>query len=260
MTRINTNIEDLIDKGLSTEQAKESFNTVVTTVLSREYQLKLTKMFNFALEKDCSLFTKIRVEQTISTMDMCNDYLSQWCQKYVDNRENRALKRPLKNYGEHDSALIERVAANTGMPINTLNDYLVGHFVFMSAENMNGAILEEYLAEVLEPSGWIWCAGSTFKAIDFCYLHTDNIILLQVKNKYNTENSSSSAIRIGTEIKKWNRLKRPRAATGMNIPLPNWQRLIELIDASKSIAELLTEEKYLEYIRQNSTKDLDVLE
>ena len=30
-----------------------------------------------------------------------------------------------------------------------LNDYLRGHFLYMSAENMNGSILEEYLAEVL---------------------------------------------------------------------------------------------------------------
>lgn len=80
-----------------------------------------------------------------------------------------------------------------------------------------------------------------------------------LKNKYNTENSSSSAIRAGTEIKKWNRLKKPRVATGLDIPIPNCRALTELINADDILLELLTEENYLEYIRMNSTRYLDSL-
>lgn len=260
MPKININIEDLIEKGLTIEEAKTSFNETIKKITSKDYQITLTKMFNYALDTGGSLFTKIKVEKDSSSFVMCNDYLNQWCKKYINDRENPALKRPLKNYGQHDSALIERVAINTGMPPSTLNDYLVGHFIFMSAENMNGSILEEYLAEVLEPTGWIWCAGSTFRAVDFCYLDENNTILLQVKNKYNTENSSSAAIRVGTKIQKWNRLNNPRVATGIHTPIPNWKKLAQLIEAPSSIADLLTEEKYLEYIRKNSTKELETLE
>ena len=81
-----------------------------------------------------------------------------------------------------------------------------------------------------------------------------------MKNKYNTENSSSSAIRSGTEIKKWNRLKRPNKTSGLYTPIPNWEELINLVDAPESLKSLLTEEKYLEYIRNNSTKEIDTLD
>src|SRR6059058_3167229 len=77
-----------------------------------------------------------------------------------------------------------------------------------------------YLAEKLEPSGrsggrspysesyyagWIWCSGTSVKAVDFIHYDEKNNEwnLLQVKNRDNTENSSSSKIRDNTTIKKW---------------------------------------------------------
>lgn len=260
MAKRNINIEDLLNDGLTIEQAKNVFNEVILTVENENYKQNLSAMFLFALEDDPSLFTMIKIEETQSLIEECNEYVSKWCKKYCTDRENPALQRPLKNYGERDSALLERVAVNTGVDKTTLENYIVGHFIYMSAENMNGSILEEYLAEVLEEYGWIWCAGSTFRAVDFCLLNPENIILLQIKNKYNTENSSSSAIRLGTEIKKWNRLQKPRAATGKYNPIPNWKTLVELIGAESELAELLSEEKYLEYIRLNSTKGLATLD
>lgn len=259
MVKLNINIEDLFSKGLTVDEAYECFNETIGSVESEEYRLNLETLFEYAVATGGSLFIKIRVEETNSLLEMCELYLFQWFKKYVDDRENPALQRPLKVYGERDSALMQRVATNTGDDEETLEKYLFGHFVYMSAENMNGAILEEYLSEVLEPYGWYWCAGSIYRAVDFCYLSQDNIILLQVKNKYNTENRSSSAIRAGTEIKKWNRLKKPRVATGLDIPIPNWRALTELINADDILLELLTEENYLEYIRMNSTRYLDSL-
>lgn len=73
----------------------------------------------------------------------------------------------------------------------------------MASENIVGDLLERYLAEKLEPCGWIWCSGTSVKAVDF--IHYDNEKdewgLLQVKNRDNTENSSSSKIRDNTPIK-----------------------------------------------------------
>ncbi|MED9472156.1 SinI family restriction endonuclease, partial [Escherichia ruysiae] len=79
------------------------------------------------------------------------------------------------------------------------------HRLSMAAENIVGDLLERYLAEKLEPSGWIWCSGTSVKAVDFIHYDEKNNEwnLLQVKNRDNTENSSSSKIRDNTTIKKW---------------------------------------------------------
>ncbi|HCD9038648.1 TPA: SinI family restriction endonuclease, partial [Enterococcus faecium] len=113
--------------------------------------------------------------------------------------------------------------------------------------------------EVLEPEGWIWCAGSVYRAVDFCYLGTSPI-LLQVKNKYNTESSSSSAIRVGTTIRKWNRLNKSTKISGLDSPIPNWKALIEMTEASKELAAKLTENSYLAYINEKSTRELWTLD
>ena len=80
------------------------------------------------------------------------------------------------------------------------------HSLSMGAENLVGELLERYLATVLEPFGWVWCSGAMVKAVDFIKPPTGNQStwrLLQVKNRDNSENSSSSAIRVGTTIEKW---------------------------------------------------------
>ena len=66
------------------------------------------------------------------------------------------------------------------------------HNLFMSAENIQGELLEEYIARNVKDYDWIWCSGNALRAIDFC--KRDGSVLLQIKNKNNTENSSSSAI------------------------------------------------------------------
>lgn len=78
------------------------------------------------------------------------------------------------------------------------------HKKAMGSENIVGDILERYLAFKLEPSGWVWVSGSVAKAVDFVYRWNDGSwVLLQVKNRDNSENSSSSKIRENTEIVKW---------------------------------------------------------
>lgn len=53
------------------------------------------------------------------------------------------------------------------------------HNLFMSAENVQGNLLEEYISVSTRPYGWIWCAGNTLRAIDFC--SSDGAVLLQIK-------------------------------------------------------------------------------
>lgn len=79
------------------------------------------------------------------------------------------------------------------------------HMKAMGAENIIGNLLERYIASELEPRGWVWCSAPFVKSIDF--IKPDPQMrtweLLQVKNRDNSENSSSSAVRSGTRIQKW---------------------------------------------------------
>lgn len=79
----------------------------------------------------------------------------------------------------------------------------IEHQHAMCAENCVGNLLERYLDSKLRGNGWYWCCGEFVKAVDFLGRHDGGWAVLQVKNRNNSENSSSSAIRMGTEIQKW---------------------------------------------------------
>ena len=105
------------------------------------------------------------------------------------------------------------------------------HNLFMSAENVQGGLLEEYINSVVSHYGWYWCAGNVMRSIDFC---SSDGTLLQVKNKSNTENSSSSAIRSGTPIIKWYRLG-TKSVSGKKVPDYKWATLNDIINTHSSI-------------------------
>lgn len=203
------------------------------------------------------LFPKIRISNVDFKEEQISEYIYKWINKYIRERSQSKLNIPLKDFGELDEALIIRIKSSTEISDEELQNYIKGHYLLMSAENMNGAILEEYLAQVLEPVGWLWCTGAVYKAIDFCFLESDPVKLLQVKNKYNTENSSSSAIRNGTDILKWNRLLKPRSASKNLTPISNWKALQEIINRPE-INHLLTEDAFLTFIEKNSTSKLNI--
>ena len=100
----------------------------------------------------------------------------------------------------------------------------------MSAENIQGNLLEEYIAQKVRPYGFIWCEGNVLRAIDFC--NTDGSLFLQIKNKSNTENSSSSNIREGTSIEKWYRLG-TRTQAGKRLPDYKWHILNNFINQNR---------------------------
>ena len=117
------------------------------------------------------------------------------------------------------------------------------HQYSMVAENMVGFLLEKYIASILENHHWIWCPGSIVKAIDFIKLNADNTWeAVQIKNRDNTENSSSSQIRNGTKIKKWFRsFSKESKKRESNT---NWGNFPE-----KEFRNLLSEEGFLSFIR-----------
>ena len=114
------------------------------------------------------------------------------------------------------------------------------HLLSMGAENMVGDLLERYLASVMEPHGWIWCSGATVKAVDFIKPATtaDGLWhLLQVKNRDNSENSSSAAIRNNTSIQKWFRTFSKKVGS-------NWDQFPDL-----QMRPLLSEAGFRAYVK-----------
>ena len=102
------------------------------------------------------------------------------------------------------------------LPIEQLERAKQQHLLSMGVENLVGELLEHYLASILEPHGWVWCSGAIVKAVDFIKPPegaSDRWQMLQVKNRDNSENSSSSAIRTGTTIEKWHRTFSKKAMT-----------------------------------------------
>jgi hypothetical protein len=110
----------------------------------------------------------------------------------------------------------------------------------MSAENILGLILEEFLSVNLENAGWHCAWGETVKSVDF--VHEDGR-LLQIKNRSNSENSSSSAVRTGTTIQKWFRIKADRIEY-------MWNDLNEICDLS-NLSEKAFEEFVVHCVSQN---------
>ena len=109
----------------------------------------------------------------------------------------------------------------------------------MSAENIAGAFLEEYIAEQLISQGWHCCWGETMKSVDFCKFDGQ---LLQVKNSDNSENSSSKSVRDGTTIKKWFRRFSKTGGT-------NWNKLNELVGIENE-DDKLNENSFKEFVRE----------
>lgn len=102
----------------------------------------------------------------------------------------------------------------------------------MCAENCVGALLERYIDSVMRSHGWHWCCGDFVKAIDFINRgQNGQWLALQIKNRDNSENSSSSAIRQGTTIQKWFRSFSRKAATNWD-NLPPFMQGYELSEQS----------------------------
>lgn len=105
----------------------------------------------------------------------------------------------------------------------------IEHQYSMCAENCVGNLLERYLDSKLRQSHWNWCCGEFVKAVDFIGKNEDGEwIALQIKNRDNSENSSSSAIRDGTRIQKWFRSFSKDTIKGRDC-FTNWSKLPPLM-------------------------------
>ena len=162
-----------------------------------------------------------------------------WVEKFFHGYNERISKHTSKMPGTVPDDAVN-IIIKAGLP--KLSDKQVGEIVYahrlgMSAENILGLLLEEFLFEKLSPAGWAMAWGETVKHVDFC--HQDGR-LLQIKNRSNSENSSSSKIRDGKPIEKWFRVN-------ANNGKYQWEKLSEIV--GRSIPGL-NEEEFQKFINR----------
>lgn len=164
------------------------------------------------------------------------DYTEAWVKRYLKAYDNRPSIRQKKASGTHPDPIMKTIlqARLPKMDGKFLDQLEAGHQTIMNIENLVGELLEEYLNDKLKSDGWCCCWGSTIDAVDFC--KADGT-LLQVKNSDNSENSSSSRVRLGTSILKWNRRKSTQEETFM------WAKLETLVGRKD-----LTEDDFRKYV------------
>ncbi len=204
-----------------------------------------------------SLFPNIRLAQDATY----KDYLERWIKGYEDARQNLPSKRKASPKGScSDPAIQTIVQIVTAVDDEFAARMAAYHNLFMSAENVQGNLLEEYISKSIQPYGWIWCNGNVLRAVDFC--SSDGVVLLQIKNKSNTENSSSSAIRAGTNIEKWYRLG-TQTQNGEKFPIYKWDVLNQIVNGhvTSGISPNcnMTEESYQKFLRDIASQNIDII-
>lgn len=218
----------------------------------------LDKIFKVAL-LDRGLFASMRIPK--AGLDE-KSYLIKWVNKY----KNAMINLPSKKNGTakkscSDPALVTIVKVVKDLSDIEAKEKETIHNLFMAAENVQGGLLEEYISENVKNLGWIWCAGEVLKAVDFC--NETGSALLQIKNKYNTENSSSSKIRTGTIIQKWCRIKK-KTEQGKSLPVFQWEELNKIIEKGKvpsdsNVQVDMSEEKYITFLKAKVKANKDII-
>jgi SinI restriction endonuclease len=131
-------------------------------------------------------------------------YIEKWVSAYQKGYASRPSIKTGKPGGTAPDVIIGYLlqAKLPNLDQERTSQIVQGHSLLMSVENLVGQLLEEYLALKLIEDGWYCGWGSTLDAVDFCKADGS---LLQVKTSDNSENSSSSRVRQGTIIQKWQR-------------------------------------------------------
>ncbi len=231
-----------------------NFDTIISTSSSEENFLQI---FQDAFSQQEQLF--LEAHRTILTACYRNPGLSPslnantpellaktWLKKYSDSYENRISRRISQLPGTVADPIVTTIinARLTGLTTEHLEQIKYAHRLSMSAENIQGLLLEEFLAEQLADYGWYCCWGESVRHVDFCNVDGS---LLQVKNRSNSENSSSSRVRINQPIEKWHRAD---ARTG----LCRWSYFNE-----KYGTDRFSEENFVIFVQQVLLENPDAL-
>jgi len=226
----------------------EQIRGYFTSCYSQRVPLNLERLFEIAMN-DKSLFPNMVKSKGFDY----KSFIDRWVKGYLeaDNSSTR-VKHAIPKGSCNDPAIKAIVKKVTHISDEEATSQESHHNLFMSAENVQGALLEEYINSVVSKHGWIWCKGNTLRAVDFCT--PDGKRLLQIKNKSNSENSSSSNIRSGTTIEKWFRLG-TRKKAGKKNPDFKWEGLNRIIESASEMPCNLCEEDYVRYVEDVATNN-----
>lgn len=179
-------VKELVEK--STEQFQ--FEPRLKNALIRSF----LQIYSF-LEKNPEYSTRrdadLQEEETI--FEISNKYFTSFCQRIVIE-EPKTISDPIVY------AILQEVKGYSCEELKKVEEY---HKMAMASENAVGSLLERFLFSVLSPLGWHWCCGNIVRSIDFIKRENREWTLLQIKNRDNSENSSSKKVREGTTIRMW---------------------------------------------------------
>ena len=139
--------------------------------------------------------------------DSQRDKLKKWLTKINNGYLNRPSQNTDKSMNTLSDPLIDIIFER--YDYDNVEEIRINHRNSMKVENTLGGLLEEYIHNNIIRTSWRVAWGESLRAIDLVRcIGDENFVLLQVKNKYNSENSSSINVRAGTSIEKWHRLNR----------------------------------------------------
>lgn len=188
------------------------------------------------------------------------NWLTRWVSKYAQAWSSLPSQRVAKpKSAVTDPALIYMVMPHAQTRVQA-EQWSRMHNLFMSAENVGGNLLEEYIASKTAPYGWIWCRGEILTAVDFCNENCTEFI--QVKNKSNTENSSGKGFREDHRAPIWFRMHAEKKGGEI---VTRWSDLVEIIRQGATRLQdsipddLLSEEDYLRFIHEVSAANPELI-
>lgn len=238
--------------GVDATPIREEFSKLIA---GKPHLSDLQYIFDFAIS-NMEYFPKI----ILSGSATYKDYLARWVKNYEEAISKLPSKKTAQPKGScSDPAVKIIVQTVTAVDDNKAEEQNKYHNLFMSAENIQGGLLEEYIYKNVGKFGWIWCAGNTLQAIDF--ITKDGKKLLQIKNKSNTENSSSNKVRENTPIEKLYRLG-TKTVKGEKHPKYKWDDLNKVINSHKgSVQEdcAMSEEGYIEFLKKVASSNKHII-
>jgi hypothetical protein len=182
--------------------------------------------------------------------------IQKWVQNYINGYKGRPSLKISNPPGTVPDRLIDEMikARLSNLGDKEVEKIKFAHRLSMSAENILGLFLEEYISHMLEPYGWYCAWGATLDKIDFFVPENTKALFFQFKNRSNTENSSSSTVRQGTTIQEWHRIN---AQTGETY----WDDLNQIANSSLNNDQTvhLSEQSFITFVQDAITSNVNCI-